>query len=320
MADYIMTGRALAARAVDIAQRFKTIYGYAMYGFQITDATIKNKSLQNLNGWYTTKRINMLKAVANQQPPTWGFDCVNLIKGILWGWTGDATKEKGGAKYGTNGIPDTNADGMIKRCTDVSSDFTTIEVGEAVWLSGHIGIYIGDGLAVECTPNWANGVQITAVHNIAKQAGFNGRTWTKHGKLPHVDYGQDAGAGEAIELPEDALGRRILKKGCQGEDVRELQRLLIQLGYSCGEAGADGEFGSATLKALLAFQATAGLAVDGQFGPASLSALKAALEAQSEAPEPQPALYTLTLRHVSAETAEKMRELWPEIEITEEGA
>lgn len=325
MADYIMAGRTLAARAVDIAQRKKTIYMYAAYGFKVTDATIKSKSLQNLNGWYTTKRINMLKEVANQQPPTWGFDCVNLIKGILWGWTGDETKEKGGAVYGANGIPDTNADGMIKRCSDVSSDFTDIAVGEAVWISGHIGIYIGDGLAVECTPNWANGVQITAVHNIAKQAGFNGRTWVKHGKLPHVDYGQDAGAGEAIELPEDALGRRILKKGCQGEDVRELQRLLIQLGYELGDwgpnhDGADGEFGTATLKALLAFQAAAALEVDGLFGPASLSALKAALEAQSEAPEPRPVSYTLTLRHVSAETAEKMRELWPEIEIMEEGA
>ena len=341
MADYIMAGRTLAARAVDIAQRKKTIYMYAAYGFKVTDATIKSKSLQNLNGWYTTKRINMLKEVANQQPSTWGFDCVNLIKGILWGWTGDETKEKGGAVYGSNGIPDTNADGMIKRCSGVSSDFTDIAVGEAVWISGHIGIYIGDGLAVECTPSWANGVQITAVHNIGKQAGFNGRTWTKHGKLPHVDYGTsdadarltpapagapspEGKAGEE-ETPEYALGARLLKKGCQGEDVRELQRLLIQLGYELGDwgpkhDGSDGEFGTATLKALLAFQAAAALEVDGLFGPASLAALKAALEAQSEAPEPRPALYTLTLRHVSAETAEKMRELWPEIEIAEEGA
>lgn len=61
-------------------------------------------------------------------------------------------------------------------------------IGEAVWMSGHIGIYIGDGLAVECTPKWENKVQITAVGNIGSKAGYNTRTWTKHGKLPYVDY------------------------------------------------------------------------------------------------------------------------------------
>ena len=214
--SYIMTGNALAAKAVDIAQRVKTIYGYAMYGFQITDKTIQGKAAQNLNGWYTSTKIAMLKAVANQKPPTWGFDCVNLIKGILWGWTGDETKEKGGAVYGSNGVPDTNADGMIARCHNVSDDFSNIAVGEAVWMSGHIGIYIGDGLAVECTPKWSNGVQITAVHNIRKQQGFNGRKWTKHGKLPYVSYGDtDADIGD-IEIPDNALGTRLLKRGCQG--------------------------------------------------------------------------------------------------------
>ena len=322
MADYIMTGRTLAARVVDIAQRRKTIYMYACYGFQVTDKTIADKSRQNLNGWYTTKRVNMLKAVANQQPPTWGFDCVNLIKGILWGWTGDESKEKGGAVYAANGVPDTNADGMIGRCRDVSSDFTSIDVGEAVWMSGHIGVYIGDGLAVECTPGWDNGVQITAVANLGSVDGFHARKWTKHGKLPHVDYGEAQGNDEADELPENALGRRILKKGCTGEDVRELQRLLIQLGFSCGEAAADGEFGNDTLKAVLAFQAAARLEVDGQFGPASLAALKAALEAQSEAQaaREKPGTYTVTIRGVDAGAARELREKWPDAEIVREEA
>ena len=61
-------------------------------------------------------------------------------------------------------------------------------IGEAVWMSGHIGIYIGDGLAVECTPKWENKVQITAVGNIGSKSGYNTRRWTKHGKLPYVDY------------------------------------------------------------------------------------------------------------------------------------
>lgn len=51
---------------------------------------------------------------------------------------------------------------MITVCKNVSTDFSRIEVGEAVWMEGHIGVYIGDGLAVECTPCWDNKVQITA--------------------------------------------------------------------------------------------------------------------------------------------------------------
>ena len=30
-------------------------------------------------------RTQMIKAAANQNPPVFGFDCVCLIKGILWG-------------------------------------------------------------------------------------------------------------------------------------------------------------------------------------------------------------------------------------------
>ena len=39
-------------------------------------------------------------------------------------------------------------------------EITSKELGEMVWMDGHVGIYIGDGLAVECTPSWANKVQI----------------------------------------------------------------------------------------------------------------------------------------------------------------
>ena len=57
-----------------------------------------------------------------------------------------------------------------------------------VWTTGHIGVYIGNGLAVECSPRWANNVQITAVGNIGKKNGYNTRMWKKHGHLPYVTY------------------------------------------------------------------------------------------------------------------------------------
>lgn len=47
---------------------------------------------------------------------------------------------------------------------------------------------------------------------------------------------------------------RILKKGCKGNDVKELQKQLIAYGYSCGKYGADGDFGKSTHDAVKKFQ------------------------------------------------------------------
>ena len=66
---------------------------------------------------------------------------------------------------------------------------------------------------------------------------------------------------------------RNLKKGCTGEDVRALQILLIGRGYDCGKYGADGDFGSATDKAVRAYQKDKGQTVDGVVGKVAMSGL-----------------------------------------------
>lgn len=114
---------------------------------------------------------------------------MRCAKGVLWGWCGDKSKSYGGAKYAVNGVPDIGADTMIGKCKDASSTgWDKLDPGEVVWTTGHIGVYIGNGLAVECTPKWKNCVQITAVGNIGKKPGYNARTWKKHGHLPYVTY------------------------------------------------------------------------------------------------------------------------------------
>lgn len=64
-----------------------------------------------------------------------------------------------------------------------------------------------------------------------------------------------------------------LQKGSEGKQVKTLQRLLIALGYSCGNAGVDGDFGTATDKAVKAFQKDNGLTVDGIVGVKSWTKL-----------------------------------------------
>ncbi len=180
----MMTAQELTDRCVDIAEHDKTLYVMGCFGAPMTAA---NKKRYTKNHEYNkaAARTKMINAAAED---TFGFDCVNLIKGVLWGWVGDLSAQYGGAKYGSNGVPDVSADGMIRLCKSVTDDFREIVPGAAVWMPGHIGLYIGEGLTVECTPKWANRVQITAVGNIGKKAGYNTRTWKKWGLLPYVSY------------------------------------------------------------------------------------------------------------------------------------
>lgn len=69
------------------------------------------------------------------------------------------------------------------------------------------------------------------------------------------------------------LGERLLKNGSTGPDVKQLQQLLIGLGYDCGRWGADGDFGDATEIAVGRFQADHHLETDGEYGPKTHKAL-----------------------------------------------
>lgn len=180
----VMTAAKLVEKAIDVAKNHKTLYVMGCFGAPMT---AYNKQRYTNNNKYNRRpeRTAMINAASAD---TFGFDCVCLIKGILWGWSGKLNTSYGGASYASNGVPDYGADTMINVCSGVSTNFSNIVPGEAVWKSGHIGIYIGNGLAVECTPAWANKVQITAVANIGPKSGYNARTWTKHGKLPYIDY------------------------------------------------------------------------------------------------------------------------------------
>lgn len=171
----------------DIANDYKTLYVMGCFGAPLTGANV-SRYCTNHSYNKQAARTAMIKAAANQNPPVYGFDCVCLIKGVLWGWSGDASKTYGGAGYAINGVPDIGADTMITKCSGLSTDFSKIVPGEAVWLSGHIGVYIGGGKVVECTPAFKNCVQVTACLNIGAISGMNGRKWTKHGKLPYITY------------------------------------------------------------------------------------------------------------------------------------
>lgn len=184
-----MKSNYLVNTCIDIATKFKTLYVYGCFGAPL-NATNKKRYTHN---YAYNEKPSRTKKILAASADTFGFDCVCLIKGILWGWNGNVNATYGGAKYPTeemlkNGAcPDENANTLFNDyCYDKSNDFSNVQPGEFVWMNGHIGVAITDKLAVECTPIWKDGVQITAMNCDVK--GYNRRNWTSHGKSKFIDY------------------------------------------------------------------------------------------------------------------------------------
>ena len=78
------------------------------------------------------------------------------------------------------------------------------------------------------------------------------------------------------EVKEDdtfTFSMRVLKKGCEGKDVKRIQHLLFQDGYSCGRWCDDGIFGDATERAVIAWQKANRLTADGIVGKEMMTAI-----------------------------------------------
>ena len=89
----------------DIVDHYKTLYVMGCFGAPLTGGNV-SRYCQNHSYNKQAARTAMIKAAANQNPPVFGFDCVCMIKGVLWGWNGDASKTYGGASYASGGVPD----------------------------------------------------------------------------------------------------------------------------------------------------------------------------------------------------------------------
>ena len=224
----VMTSTEFVKKLIDIATNYKTLYILGCFGAPMN---AKNKKRYTTNNTYNKDRATMINSASAN---TFGFDCVCLVKGVLWGWSGDTSKNYGGATYLSNGVPDVSDSGMLNYCDNITQDFSRIEAGEYLYMNGHCGIYIGDGLAVECTPKWANKVQITAVGNIGKKKGYNTRNWKQHGKLKFIDY-VEAKPEEKPKTVEE-LAKEVID-GLWGNGATRKQK-LTEAGYNYAEVQA----------------------------------------------------------------------------------
>lgn len=104
--------------------------------------------------------------------------------------------------------------------------------------------------------------------------GYNGKNYKKyayHTKMANAFGRYSKGAVAAPIKPATGM----LRLGSEGTRVRELQVLLRRAGYT---VGVDGDFGPATKKALMAYQADHGLTVDGVAGPETMAMIKANMQ------------------------------------------
>lgn len=183
--SYVMTSKDFIDK-LNKAALSKTLYVNGAFG---APATKQNKNRYGNNPNFTISRQTKIK---NASPNTFFFDCVCLVKGILWGWSADPNAQYGGAKYASNGVPDASIQSITRKCTNNSPDFSTIIPGEFVWNKtfSHCGVYVGNGICVESTSKWSDGVLYSWLQNSPFSYTYKqqSRNWYMHGKLPWIDY------------------------------------------------------------------------------------------------------------------------------------
>ena len=168
---------------------------------------------------------------------SWNFDCVILIKAILWGWNGNKNHAHGGANYGSNGVYDDNTEGLIARCKNVSTDFSNITPGEVLWMQGHVGVYIGNGQVIECTAGWERKVLYSQVDSKGRRTrnGSQIYSWQKHGKLPYIEYVTNTATDTNVDTKKSI--DEVAKEVINGEwgNYPERKTKLEQAGYNYRE-------------------------------------------------------------------------------------
>ena len=262
--------------------------------------------------WLTNDVSNVYYSGSNwsklNKEGKWQFDCVVSIKSILWGFTADKNKYRGGTVYKSNGVADFTCNGGLDYCSDVSKDFSYLIPGEYLCMKGtshnHSGIYLGGGKVFEDTTGWK--VRKCVISDVSRDGtrSLNGKKslkWTYHGKLNYIDYSKyDEDYKKRVTANTKLLQEKLNEqwnchleidgkfgpkttKACSKHNlyrgikasimVKWLQKRLNDLGYSVGKYGIDGSFGPDTLKAVKKFQKDYALKIDGQVGKETYRAL-----------------------------------------------
>jgi len=143
--------------------------------------------------------------------------------------------------------------------------------GLGLWQPGHVGVYVGDGMAVDARDE---------ISNVCYQSVAT-KSWVMWFKVSGVSYGTVSSVTNDNQDDEEIISSdtnnsdtyelEYLSQGASGSDVQALQERLKELGYF--EEDTTQYFGPVTEAALTAFQIDAGLTPDGVYNDATKSVL-----------------------------------------------
>ena len=247
------------------------VYWYGTYGKKCSKSLYTSKKKQYPDHYGSSRTSGYEKDIAAGKRCA---DCVGMIKSFFWTGNNFDTDPK----YATNNCPDKSADGMFSLCKEKGAIKTIPDIpGLVVHKKGHIGVYIGGGYTIE----------MKGFDYDCKKVKVTSGPWTEWGKLPAtmISY-EEAPVAETPAPSADSEEKYpLIQNGSKGTAVKQLQKYLIELGYSCGPDGADGDFGKNTLAALKKFQKDHGVAQSGVYDVDTIVAMGLALSARDKLPK-----------------------------------
>lgn len=161
----------------------------------------------------------------------------------------------------------------------------------------HVAMYCGNGLEVEASIN-------------EKGTAKGGKPGDQTGREFLIRSYRNYPWNVVLRYTEAADGtapvttKNYLAMGDKGDAVKTMQTMLIKLGYSCGSAGADGEYGNSSRNAVIRFQSANGLTADGLYGEKTKAKLTALYNAKIKA-ESTPKPSTNTSKVAAAQSFNK---------------
>ncbi len=161
--------------------KMNTVYMWGGIMRLVTESYISGRANQ-YPSWYTPARVAKFRALIGKD--YYGVDCVGLIKSYYWGGVGSKNYKA---------ETDKSANGMFQVATEKGPISTLPEIpGVCLWMDGHIGVYIGNGLVIESTNNTRFGDGVC-------QTKLSDRNWTHWLKCPYIEYDQaDQNSGSPI--------------------------------------------------------------------------------------------------------------------------
>lgn len=269
------------AKLMPISKFVSEIYAaYKRKDGYLMGATGQDPKKWSVNSWWFTQYSGKQreKALYWRSHAARVWDCCGLSEGLYKDYTGVDINTKARYNYAQWCSP--KGSGSIPLQYRVPG--TAVFWGTSAANIHHVGYLYAPVKAGHPEGDWyiieARGVNYGVV-----MTKLNSRKPNYWGLMTkYFDYGKNQTETSTPVTPQTptifTLGDRTLQKGTKGEDVKELQKALLSLGYTLPKYGADGDFGSETERAVKLFQTANGLVADGVVDKEEIAKLKPAVQ------------------------------------------